>query len=322
MATALVFDRDRVDEVDDWTSVGRLRRSSILWIDLERADEEEIEELARELDLDPASAQRLQGGDGGAFSADFGHYVHVSAYAPSGAEQRRPSELERIECLVGERFVVTLHERPLAALDSFRERASGSGSTGRLEGLEFLAVLLEWVLESYLQAFETVELQLEEVDERALRGEFGDLEDELERLVELRREIARLRRALVSHREPILALTRPELEAIASSRSAERFAELRDRLEHVIQAARDSRESVVGSFDVLLARTERRTNEIVKVLTLASLALLPSTLLAGVLGMNFAVAIFDYPALFWAVLVVMAGVVVGTFAFGRSRRWI
>ena len=42
------------------------------------------------------------------------------------------------------------------------------------------------------------------------------------------REIGRLRRALTSHREPILALTRPELEAIASSDSAERFSVLRD----------------------------------------------------------------------------------------------
>ena len=39
MATALLFDRDRVDEVDDWTdSLPRVGRSAILWIDLEKRD--------------------------------------------------------------------------------------------------------------------------------------------------------------------------------------------------------------------------------------------------------------------------------------------
>ena len=94
-------------------------------------------------------------------------------------------------------------------------------------------------------------------------------------LVEMRREVGRLRRALVSHREVVLALTRPELEAIASSDSAERFTSLRDRLEEAVQASRDTRESIVGSFDVLLASTGQRTNEIMKVLTLASVLLLP-----------------------------------------------
>ena len=42
-----------------------------------------------------------------------------------------------------------------------------------------------------------------------------------------------------------------------------------------MQEARDAREAIVGSFDVLIARGGHRTNEIMKVLTLASVILLP-----------------------------------------------
>ncbi len=104
------------------------------------------------------------------------------------------------------------------------------------------------------------------------------------------------------------ALTRPELEAIASSDSAERFTSLRDRLEEAVQASRDARESIVGSFDVLLASTGQRTNEIMKVLTLASVLLLPGALIAGVMGMNFEVGIFETAAYFWVVLAIIATV--------------
>ena len=63
-----------------------------------------------------------------------------------------------------------------------------------------------------------------------------------------------------------------------------------------MQAARDSRESVVGAFDVVIASTGQRTNEIMKVLTLASVLILPGTLIAGVMGMNFQLGVFDTSA--------------------------
>ena len=73
---------------------------------------------------------------------------------------------------------------------------------------------LDWVLEGYLDAFEDIELALEELDSRTMQGALTQQESALRRLVEFRQAIGRLRRALVSHREMFLALTRPELEAM------------------------------------------------------------------------------------------------------------
>ncbi len=185
---------------------------------------------------------------------------------------------------------------------TFASAPEGSGDIGSLDGPEFLADLLEWVLNGYLDAFEAIELQLEEFDTRVMSGEFEEPEDELERLVELRRDVGALRRALVSHRMVFLALTRPEIDAVTSSKHTERFRELQGRLEEVVQAARDSRDSVVGSFDVLVARTGQRTNEIMKVLTLGTVLLLPGALIAGIMGMNFKLGIFEENAFFWVVL--------------------
>ena len=123
-------------------------------------------------------------------------------------------------------------------------------------------------------------------------------------------------------REAILALTRPELEAIASSSSAARFSELRGRLEEAVQAARDSREAVVGAFDVIIASTGQRTNEIMKFLTLASVLILPGTLIAGVMGMNFKLGVFETAGYFWLVLVAMFVVALVTLAIARMRDWI
>jgi len=97
---------------------------------------------------------------------------------------------------------------------------------------------------------------------------------------------------------------------------------LRDRLEVAIQGARDSRESVVGSFDVLLASTGQRTNEIMKVLTLVSVLILPGTLLAGVMGMNFKLGLFAEDVYFWVVIAAMVLVAIVTLVVARMRDWI
>lgn len=322
METALLFARDEVEEVEEWPpDVERLGRSSILWIDLDRPDERRAEELSRELELLPETQDRLFDGLERPFLGDCGSYIHVTALAPSRADGRR-SELVKVDCLVASKWVVTVHEGPVPVLDEFRERASGGGETGRLDGLELLANLLEWVLKSYLEAFEDVELALEEFDTHAMEGQMYEPDSELARLVVLRHQVGALRRALTSHRSILLALTRPELASLERDSHAERFETLRERLEEVIQAARDSRDSVVGSFDVIIARSEQRTNEIMKVLTLVSALLLPGALVAGVLGMNFKIGLFAHPEYFWVVLGAIFAVAAATLAAARMRHWI
>lgn len=175
---------------------------------------------------------------------------------------------------------------------------------------------------SYLEAFETLELDLEEIDAWAMGGRVDDTEEVVASLVEMRRQVGRLRPALVAHREVVLALTRPELEALGDAHSAERFATLGARLEDAVQASRDTRDGIVGSFDVVLATTGQRTNEVMKVLTLASVLLLPGALIAGIMGMNFRLGVFESDAYFWVVLGVIGLVTLVAVSVARTRRWI
>ena len=53
-----------------------------------------------------------------------------------------------------------------------------------------------------------------------------------------------------------------------------------------------------------------------------TLRLLPGALLAGIMGMNFPVGIFDHPALFWVVLALIIAVAPITLAVAKQRKWI
>ncbi|HZO50536.1 MAG TPA: CorA family divalent cation transporter, partial [Gaiellaceae bacterium] len=186
----------------------------------------------------------------------------------------------------------------------------------------FLAALLEWAIEGYLRAFDAVEEDLDRVDVALMRAADDVLDETLGSLVDLRRRTGRLRRALSAHRRVLVALAHPELDAVSSEESAERFTSLVDRLDHAIGAAEAARDSVLGSFELIIARSGQRTNEIMKVLTLASVLLLPSSVLAGVMGMNFKVGVFEHPQVFWVVIGVMLLFAAAALAAARLRRWI
>ena len=170
--------------------------------------------------------------------------------------------------------------------------------------------------------FETIETELEELDAKVLSGTPNEVSGDLARLVELRRSIGTLRRALAPHREVVVALSHAELDALSTEDSAKRFTALERRVTQALSAARETKESTFGSFELLAARIGQRTNEIVKVFTLVTVILLPATVLAGIMGMNFKVGLFNLAWMFWAVIAAMVGIAVLVLTLARSRRWI
>lgn len=317
--SAILFDRKQVDRLDELPRrPERLNGSKLLWVDIDRRGNGEVAEIAQKFDLDESTTARLKSSESGrAVFHDFGRYIHVTTYSPCDDD----ADLIALECVVGKNWVITARDQPVAVLQEFADRVSGSGDTGVLDGPAFLATLLEWVLGAYSAAFERLEQRLEEFDVQAMRGQ-GRAEHDIEELIEERRTVGVLRRALSAHRSALTALTHPELEALANDASGERFQSLMRRFEATVQEARDARESIVGSFDVLIARTGYRTNHIMKILTLTSVILLPGALIAGVMGMNFKASIFESTWLFYVVIATILAIAPLTFAVAKRRDWI
>ena len=318
MSDAILFDRNDVDHLDGLSErPRRLGGTQLLWVDLHRDSQIDSADVAEAFDLHDTTAGYLETPHERPVFFDHGHYIHITTYAPREDEE---GEFHAVECIVGENWVITAHDEPIPVLEEFAKRVSGSGDTGTLDGPSFLAALLEWVLGSYTSAFERMEERLEEFDVQAMSGDGSD--DDIDVLISMRRQVGKLRRALTAHRSALVALTHPELTLLGNNRSGERFASLYSRYEATVQEARDAREVIVGSFDVLIARGGHHTNQIMKVLTLTSVILLPGALLAGIMGMNFQVGLFDHPTLFWAVIVVIVAIAPLTFGVAKLRKWI
>ena len=325
MVTAFLFDRRQGEPVENWAeSIHRLSRNQVLWIDLIDASEDETAEVLDALDFGDAGDLKL--GDPERKPAIEQHEGHlrVTAVAISDAKHDAARDRIVIDCFVGSNWLLTARSAKIAVLDDFRAAAEGKGEFGLLDAPSFLSTLLEWVIASYLRAFDEIEETLDELDVKALENPNKDPEEQIKVLSDARRRVGRLRRTLALHREVFTELSHSEFDPLSSEGSAERFVELTARLDAALASARDTRDGIASSFDVLIVRTEHRTNEIIKVLTLASILLLPGALLAGVAGMNvnFGLQTFVHSALFWVVVASIVLIAMATLAFARLRRWI
>lgn len=321
MLRVFVFGGRESKQVEDWrAALERLADDELLWLELQDPTEEDVAVLQEALELGEENAHRLREQPSRASLADAGERLHVTLYAVSG-EGDEPV-LVPVECVLGPNWILTAYREKVEVLEEFRERAEGGGQVGVLDSPSFVAAILEWVVAGYLRAFEAVENELEELDARIMSSTPKDVSGDLARLVELRRTIGMLRRALSPHHEVVVALAHPELDALSSEASAKRFADLESRVMRALDAARDTKESTLGSFDLLVARIGQRTTDIMKVLTLVTVILLPSTVLAGVMGMNFKVGLFDRAWIFWTVIAAMFGIAALVLSVARGRHWI
>jgi Mg2+ and Co2+ transporter CorA len=240
--------------------------------------------------------------------------VRVIGLAPE-QDQKGPVVLDLV---AAPNVVVTVHDGPIEGLGLPLDVPKDETTFGALDAPGFTAMLLDGMLTGYFRAVETIERRIDELDERALRA--ARPEDLLADLVALRRQVAVVRRALSPQREVFYALERPGL-VLGDSVEAS-WPLTADRFRQAMDAVENARDLLVGSFDIAMTKAGQRTNDIMRVLTVISSVLLPAVVVAGVMGMNFKVGLFDDPQNFFVVVAAMAVLAAAILLFARFRRWI
>jgi magnesium transporter len=294
----------------------RVRKDELVWVDLEQPSPEELEVVRDALDLTDRSAAAIGVApvDPSARVLDDGVEVVVLALD----DHQLDAGPVPLKIVIGAAWVVTEHAKTIRFLDERRDAIQDRREVGRLTPVEFLASLLDWHVAAFFNAAERLEREVEALDDAALRTD----RDLLARLVALRRRIARVRRIVSAHNDVAAELARPDFLPESARHGLDSMTAVARRLYRAADAISHAREMLIGTFDVHMTRTAQRTNETMRLLTLASVILLPSVVLAGVMGMNFKVTLFDEPSLFYVVVAVMVGMAIATLAVARWRRWL
>jgi magnesium transporter len=315
---AVLYDADGSDrEVEiDGLRPADLKAHQLLWVDVRRDGEDAIPEIWEWLGLEPADMERAVGPVDRPRLDAFDGFFRVTVVVVD--EEGRPLGLH---ALVGDNWVITAHRPTFDLLASFNGLLRGETDLGELDGAVFLATLLNWLLNGYFRLLEELEGQIDALDEKLLTKEVKE-DEVLAQLVAVRRRITGLRRILAPHRDSFAILAQPDSNVFTPAESSATYQRLHARLEKAIESLDTAREMVLGSFEIFMTRTARRTNSVVKVLTVVSVLLLPAIVIAGIMGMNFKVSLFENPALFWVTIAGMAVLAATTLLVARWRDWI
>ena len=314
---ALLSRADGIDTDVDLADISsrRVKRDELLWVNATAPTEDELGALRRSLSLTDESADAVKAVAAKPSARVLEDGVEVVVLALDSEPDADPVPLQ---VLIGDGWVITRHNEGIAFLDEHWEAIQDQREVGRLTPVEFLASVLDWHVDAFFEVAERLEREVDELDDAALRTE----RNLLDRLVAMRRRIARVRRVITAHNEVAAELSRPDFMPESARHGVDALVAVGKRLTRATDAVSNAREMLIGTFDVHMTRTAQRTNDTMRLLTLASVILLPSVVLAGVMGMNFRVGLFEDSNLFWVVIGVMLAMAAATLGVARWRGWL
>jgi magnesium transporter len=284
-----------------------------------RDDHESLRSVAEHLDLSAADLDRVADEFSRAKLTRTEHRLHLTLQALEPADEDSPRLVRReIDMVAARNVVLTVHAGPVAALQRYIDTLEGETRLGALSAADLLSTLVDEVIVGYFQLAERIEREIDDLDQRALHGRRRD--DVLRAIVLLRRRIGLVRRTLAPHRDALATLSRPEMRV--EETVGQPWPGLIDRLEGAISAIDGLRDGLLGTYDIYMGRVSQRANDVMKILTLLSAVLLPAVVLAGVMGMNFAMPFFEDTTNFYVVIASMGILAAVILLIARWRGWL
>jgi magnesium transporter len=292
----------------------------VRWLNVHGLHEPEImAEIGRRFKLHPLVLEDILNTDQRPKLDDYGDYLYLVARFFDYDDRTLTVTSEQVSLVIGHNFVLTFQERPTGNFKPVRDRLrEGRGQIRRL-GADYLAyALFDTIIDRYFAVLEGIGERAEHLEEQLMLTPTPQI---LETLHHLKRETVDLRRAVWPLREIINGLTRSN--GFFGTEVQPYLRDIYDHTVHVIESLEAIRDQIAGLLDIYLSTISNRVNQEVRVLTVIALIFMPSTLLAGIFGMNFkAMPLLDNPDGFSLIISAMLGVAATLGAIFWRRKWL
>ena len=231
---------------------------------------------------------------------------------------------QQLSLFVGEKFVITFQETSKDCLYPIRERLK-HGNRIKASSAGYLAyAIIDTVVDTYFPILESFADHLDYIEESLLSS---SEEIPISKIHEIKSELMLLRRVIWSHREMVYSIVREEPKQLDS----DTMVYVRDCYDHTLQQldlVETYRDVGSGLMDLSFSTSNKKSADIMKVLTIVASIFIPLTFIAGVYGMNFNVQTspwnmpelnwyFGYPIALGSMFTVAAGLLI----YFKIKKW-
>ena len=297
-------------------AAARDRPGAVVWADLTGATAAGVEAITHELGLHELIAEDILEGNQRAKIALTDDLIHLVMFVLRFDER---IELSEVDIVLGEGFLLTVHNRDWDPLSVPALRAGAEGVMARGPD-HLLWALVDSIVDGYFPFIDRLGDAIEEVQDAVIAN--PDTET-LSRLIELKSRLLVVRRAATPVREIFNQLTNRDL-ALIDDDEILYFRDVYDHLIRLTDELDNYRELVSGTLDVYLSTINNQLSLIMKRLTGVTVVLTGIAAIAGIFGMSEAGSAFrGQEALgFWLVTAFTVGTALAMGWYLRRIGWI
>ncbi len=246
------------------------------WVDLSNYIAEDLQTIAQALQVHPAAVQSALSSWKNPQLDVFNDHFFVTATLPSLETQPYRVQVHQVNLFVGKKFLLSAHQIPLPFAERVLTRCTLHTENAQMQSVFLLYVLLDELLAYYEDVNEQVQMQIEQMEERALLDTSDSF---LTDLLHFKRYAFALSQLADQHRSLFAVFLRPDFHYIPEQDVMLYYRDLDTRFSRLTDTLRASKETVNGIFTIYVSHVSHRTNNVMKILTMVSTVLLPSTLI-------------------------------------------
>ena len=297
----------------------RVEAHNIVWADVSDPTSEDFEELAEEFGFQHLSIEHCRKENQRPKVEEYAGYYFIVLYEAQLAGPTDRLELRELNIFLGKNFLVTVHSRPIRAIDT-ASRLWHEWTDRSEHGSGLLAYLLiDAIVDDYMPLLDVVSERMDDLED-SIFGEFQA--QAIEEIFSLKKKLLFLRRSITPLRDVFNTLLRRE-QPIFARETHVYFQDVFDHLIRVADTIDTLRDMLSSTMDAYLSVSGNRMNQIMKRLTSISTILMSVTLVAGIYGMNFALM----PELHWRygyvfALLSMVGIGAALYIYLKKVNWL
>ncbi len=225
-----------------------------------------------------------------------------------------------VDFFLGTNYLVTVHDghsRSIAeqyAVCLRNAHAIGEGPAALLHRI------VDAMVDHYRPEVERIEQCVDDLETRVF--EHPD-KNPIRELIEVKKDLASLRRVTLPQRDAVSRLARREFAQIPEPISWR----MRDVYDHLVRLTEESvalHDRVASLMDAFLSAQSNRLNKVMKLMTVIATIFMPLTVLTGMFGMNVRLPHMPGPPWmeFWWITALMAVIAGGMLYKFRRNRWL
>lgn len=294
-------------------------RDNIVWFDIRDPNDHDIEILRSEFGFHPLSIEDAIRQQERPKIDHYHDYYFIVFYAACYLADEERIELQPLHLFVGPNYLVSVHrgEFRQVAETIARWRSPNSPLSNTVGAL--LYSLLDAIVDDYFPLMDDLTERVELLED-SIFGSFS--RDAIQQIFTIKRDLLALRRVVAPQRDVLNVLLRREVPVF----QPEDIVYLQDVYDHTVRVTEQidvDRDLLSSALDSYLSLQSNQQNQILKVLTLASIILMSNALIAGIYGMNFEFMPelgwrFGYPFALGLMLLISIGLAV----FFRIKKWL